>query len=235
MTKKTKERRKKRRKKKSKVCLKNSRMLRMKSVVSPLKYLLDLLSTKCAKKPVFMNDNGEFISVAIYEGRVLWMENIYGANFDRLYILANWPYAKVREDTLSDDDLKYTLNALSYDDMIGFAEKIRSNIPKDDREFLNIVPKDFKDALEKALSEGYKAFEGETSLGSLLNLIEGSFIYGGDRVAFVYLPFNSLLFISSGGNFKGLSFPGGVEVSKRFFMENPEVVVRSKVISVSSL
>ncbi len=207
----------------------------MRSVVSPLKYLLDLLRAKCARKVVFMSDNGEFLSVAIYEGRVLWVENIYGVNFDRLYILANWPYAKVRESALSEDELNYSLNTLSYDDVLVLAEKIRTDIPKDDEEFLNILPKDFRDHLERALREGYKAFEGETSLGSLLNLIEGSFIYGGDRVAFVYLPFNSLLFISNGRNLKGLSFPGGVEVDKRFFTENPECVIKSKVISVSSL
>lgn len=204
-------------------------------VFSPINFLFDISRGKVVRKFLLGGPNGEFYKFLGGKGKIWWIEGMLGAGRRNLLEIAKWPYAHIREFSVSDEDLRYSIVGIDQKELEGIIEDIRKNLPKNERELIDLLPDNLGEVAKRVLSEGYEVFNGKGKIGVILNLIETGLLERGLKVAIIFLPLNSTIFFSENGKVFGLSFPGEFKLGKEFFKDQEDDIVMCKVFSLPSL
>ncbi|MEO0167887.1 MAG: hypothetical protein ABIL21_05085 [candidate division WOR-3 bacterium] len=187
------------------------------------------------KKFLLRGPNGDFYEFFGGKGKIWWIEGMQGAGKKNLLEIAKWPYAYIKELSVSDEDLRYPIIGIDQKEVEEMIENIRKNLPKDEKGLMDLLPGGFREIFERVLTKGYEVFSGEGKVEVILNLLETGLLDKGLKVATVFLPLNSAVFFSENGEIFGISFPGEFRLGKGFFEGDGESIIKCKVFSLPSL
>ncbi len=204
-------------------------------IYSPIVFLKDISRGDMIKKFLLRGPNGEFYEFLGGKGKIWWIEGMLGAGKKNLLEIAKWPYAYIKEFSVSDEDLRYSIVGIDEKELGEIIDDIRKNLPEDENGLMDLLPGGFRELFERVLTEGYEVFSGEGKVEVILNLIETGLLDRGLKVATVFLPLNSAIFFSENGKIFGLSFPGEFGLGKEFFEDDGGSTIKCKVFSLPSL
>ncbi|MEO0207736.1 MAG: hypothetical protein ABIL50_04120 [candidate division WOR-3 bacterium] len=107
-------------------------------IYSPIVFLKDVSQGDMVKKFLLRGPNGDFYEFLGGKGKIWWIEGMQGAGKKNLLEIAKWPYAYIKELSVSDEDLRYPIIGIDQKEVEEMIENIRKNLPKDEKGLMDL-------------------------------------------------------------------------------------------------